>query len=114
MEAVLLVGVESPFLRILSAVLSKAWSVHAACDEASLRELLSTIQPAVVVFDHTQPTDMFELNPRRFGFGGPILLLAEEPTIAGQLLATDIFLGRPSDLVELARLVAELVPESND
>ena len=115
MVVVLLVGPESPFLRILSAVLSRAWSVYAACDEASLQEFLSaTTQPSIVVFDHTQPTDLFELNPRRFGFSGPIVLLADEPTTARQLLVTDISLRRPSDLVELHRLITELAEDSNE
>ena len=109
MEVVLLVGPESPFLRILDAVLSQTWAVHSACDEMSLRELLAGAQPAIVIFDHTQPTDLFELNPRRFGFGGPIVVLADDPATAGQLLATDILLRRPSDLVELCRLLSELV-----
>jgi hypothetical protein len=109
MAAILLVGFESPFLRILSAVLSRGWSVYAACDQAALEELLATTDPAIVVFEHTQPFDLHELNPRRFGFAGPILIIADEPGIARAQLETDLVAGRPSDLAELSRLLVELL-----
>ena len=108
MAAVLLVGIESPFLRILSAVLSRSWSVYAACDRAALEELLTTAHPAIVVFEHTQPLDLYELNPRRFGFAGPILLIADEAGTAQSQLGTDLLVRRPSDLAELSRLLVEL------
>jgi hypothetical protein len=108
MAAVLLVGIESPFLRILSTVLSRGWSVYAACTEASLQELLATTQPVIVVFEHTQPFDLQELNPRRFGFAGPILVIADDPGAAPSQLGTDILIRRPSDLSELSRRIAEL------
>jgi hypothetical protein len=108
MNAVLLVGVESPFLRILSAVLSRSWSVYAACDQAALEELLTTAHPAIVVFEHTHPLDLYELNPRRFGFAGPILLIADDAGTARAQLETDLLFRRPSDLAELSRLLVEL------
>jgi hypothetical protein len=114
MAAVLLVGVESPFLRILSAVLSRGWSVYAACNQAALEELLTTADPAIVVFEHTQPLDLHELNPRRFGFAGPILLIADDPGTARVQLGTDLLVRRPSDLTELSRLLVELVGKAND
>jgi hypothetical protein len=111
MATVLLVGFESPFLRILSAVLSRGWSVYAACDQTALEQLLTTAAPAIVVFEHTQPLDLHELNPRRFGFAGPILLIADDPGTAQAQLATDLLVRRPSDLAELSRLLAEVVQE---
>jgi hypothetical protein len=111
--AILLVGVESPFLRILSTVLSRGWSVYAAGTEASLQELLATARPTIVVFEHTHPFDLYELNPRRFGFSGPILLIADEPGTASSQLQTDILLRKPSDLVGLSGLIAELIEGSN-
>jgi hypothetical protein len=114
MSTVLLVGIKSPFLKILSAVLEPGWSVHAACEEAELRELLETTEPAVVVFEHTHPFDLFELNPRRFGFAGPILLIADDPSTARSQLQTEHQVKRPSDLVALAGLLRELAEGSND
>ena len=113
MEMILLVGPESPFLRILSAFLSHAWSVREASDNASLQKSLLTAQPSIVVFDHTQPTDLFELNPRLYGFTGPIVLLADEPTTAKQVLTTEILFRRPSDLVAFSRMISDLVESSH-
>jgi hypothetical protein len=109
MSAVLLVGVGSPFLRILSTVLSRTWSVYAACDQASLQECLDTAHPAVVVFEHIHPLDLYELNPRRFGFEGPILLIADDPSTARSQLETEYLARRSIDLVALSRVLAELI-----
>jgi hypothetical protein len=114
MAAILLVGIESPFLRILSTVLSQGWSVNAASDQASLEDLLATTQPAVVVFEHTQPFDLYDLNPRRHGYTGPILLIADNPGVAPGELETDILIRKPSNLASLCRLIAELTEGSND
>jgi hypothetical protein len=110
---VLLVGIESPFLRIVSSVLSRGWSVYTAWDTRALQELLETTNPAIVVFEHTQPFDLYELNPRRFGFDGPILLIAEDPRTAQSQLGTEILLRKPSNLSELSRLIAELMEGAN-
>src|SRR5688572_7878110 len=114
MAAVLLVGLESPFLRILSTVLARGWTVYAACDQAALEELLTTADPAIVVFEHTQPLDLYELNPRRFGFAGPILLIADESGTARSQLGTDLLFRRPSDLAEFSRLLVELTEGCHD
>jgi hypothetical protein len=114
MSAILLVGIDSPFLRIVSTVLSRGWSVYAACDATSLQELLTSARPSVVVFEHTQPLDLYELNPRRFGFAGPILLVADDPSTARSQLETDLLLRRSSDLVTLSRLIAELTEGTNE
>jgi hypothetical protein len=112
METILLVGQESPFLRIVAAVLRRDWPVYAASTERTLEDLLDSQSPNVIVFDHTHPLDLHELNPRRFGFAGPLLLLAEEPSIAMELLQADSFIRRPSDLLELARLIEGLLDRS--
>jgi hypothetical protein len=111
-EAVVLVGPQSPFLQILSAVLSGGWTVESATDRVTLAQILSTTRPAVVIFDHTEPTDLFDLNPRAMGFSGPLLLLADEPATATQVLEADVFLRRPSDLFELSRLIEDLIRRS--
>ena len=108
MAAVLLVGVSSPFLRILATVLSHGWTVSVAGDEASLQESLASTRPAIVVFEHTQPFDLYELNPRRFGFAGPIVVIADEPGAAPSELRTEVLLRRPSDLLQLCSLMSEL------
>ncbi|MGE0057932.1 MAG: hypothetical protein AB7P33_17940 [Dehalococcoidia bacterium] len=112
MEEVLLVGPESPFLRILAAVLARDWYVKAAYSQRALEQILATIHPDVIIFDHTQPTDLFELNPRQFGFAGPLVLLAEEPSTAIEVLRADTFIPRPSDLFELARLIENTLRRS--
>jgi hypothetical protein len=112
METVLLIGQESPFLRIVAAVLRQDWPVYSASTERSLETFLGSSHPNVVVFDHTHPLDLHELNPRRFGFTGPLLLLAPEPSTAVELLQADSFIRRPNDLLELARLIEGLLGRS--
>jgi hypothetical protein len=110
MAEVLIVGAESPFLRILSVVFSQTWEVYQAHSESALQEVLSRVTPAVVLIEHTLPTDLQELNPRRFGFSGPVILLADEepPPVVRQMLGADRFSGT-SDLRELARLVNDFL-----
>jgi hypothetical protein len=108
-EAVLIVGQESPFLRIVTAVLRRDWPCYLASTRSGLEDLLVTCSPHVIVFDHTHPLDLQELNPRPLGYSGPLLLLADEPSTAVEVLQANSFIRRPSDLLELARLIEGLL-----
>lgn len=68
------------------------------------------VDPLLIVFEHDDPADLFLMNPRRFGFTGPLLLLMgeDDPDTAIDLLSADYWLRRPVDVGVIERLVQQI------
>ena len=99
----LLVGEYGPFLQtLLVALARRGFITTLAGDRNTMKEALGDSNPDAVVFDHTRPSDLFVLNPRRSGFDGPLLLLTDDlnPTPAQELRAL-LVLRKPFKLASL-------------
>ena len=107
----LLVGERKTLLEILSVALCRKGATTCLAHESGeLRDGLSRQEPNVVIFDHSSPLDLFDLNPRMLGFQGPILLLTDEPTQLGQdILATGHVMRKPFSLKAILEEIDELV-----
>ena len=75
---ILLVGEDEVFLRVLALELAlMGATVRTVNDSDTLRRALEDACPEVVVLDHIEPADLFALNPRVCGYGGPLVVLIE-------------------------------------
>jgi DNA-binding response OmpR family regulator len=108
---VLLVGDDSPLLEILSGVLSKeGYTTDIAHCAADVKGYAG--RPDVVIFEHLTPLDLYALNPREYGFEGPLLLLSEEPsTCAEEVLDASRTIRKPLTLEQLRRVLLELIAD---
>ena len=78
MKDVLLVGEDQLFLKIMALELRfKGLNTRRAHDSQSLQQALAEREPELVVFHHIGPIDLFFLNPREYGYDGPLLLLVD-------------------------------------
>jgi hypothetical protein len=77
-KEVLLIGEDEFFLKVMAMELKlKGLKARGAHDPAGLHEALSQGSPSLVVFHHIEPMDLFFLNPRDYGYEGPLLLLLD-------------------------------------
>ena len=117
MLKVLMIGEQGSHIETLYfALIHRELTVHLVHDRETLRAMLDTEAPDLVIFDHVEPTDLFVLNPRALGFSGPVLLLTDEPnpTTAQEVLRTEIALHKPVMLTALWQMIdeiASLMPE---
>jgi hypothetical protein len=116
-RAVLLVGEIDSYLGAVAMFLSRRdVPARLVCNKAELEASLSELEPHLVIFDHIQPTDLYELNPRQFGFEGPVLILTDDPNpkTALEVLETVHFLQKPTLLTAIWQWLDDLTPERDD
>ena len=98
-------------MKVLAVVLSRIADVYVANDDETMRRLFAEVEPSLVIFDHQDPADIFLLNPRRFGYRGPLLLLTadREPQTAIAILEADHWLRKPIDVMLIDTLTSRII-----
>ena len=98
MTNLMLVGENRPFLEVLAMELKLRGSeVRLANDPTALQLALAETTPDLVVLHHVEPMDLYLLNPRIYGYDGPLLVLLEtgEPRFVPQQLKAHKVLEKP-------------------
>ncbi len=109
---VLLVGEEVRFLRLLSLEFAfRGFKVAMVSEPDEMKAAIDLLAPDIVILDHVEPLDLFALNPRTYGYEGPVIILATTDIPAASLegLNTPHHLKKPfhfPDLCEQIELVA--------
>ena len=88
---ILLVGEDTSYLCGLGLdLVLHGHAVKTVNDATQIEAALAQFEPDAVILDHIEPIDLFDLNPRDYGYEGPLVILVSDGVpeeLLGQLHA---------------------------
>jgi hypothetical protein len=107
MPRILLLGRTPALLHVLANILSvRGNCVRIALDEIEARDGLTNHDPSLVIWDQDTGDDL--LDPDRFGYFGPVLVLAPRPGVYPEARPQRRVLAKPVGVEQLLMSVVDL------